>query len=151
MTTAPLVRARGRSRAKLAAGLDVIDAHIGLRVKLRRTLAGLSQSALAERVGVTFQQVQKYENGATSISAARLWQLANALDVPVSFFFDGLPGPGRGGELDPPPPEFDRRETLELVKCYYRLTHPAVRHRLFDLLKATVSALEAGDTPHTGG
>ncbi len=139
-----------RGRRPRPADVSSIDAHIGFRLKLRRTLLGLSQSVLGERLGVTFQQVQKYENGATSITVARLWQMADVLDVPVSFFFDGLAGRAEGDALDPPPPELDRRETLELVKVYYRLSQPTIRHRLFDLMKATVSALEAGELPHTG-
>lgn len=146
--TAPPEARRGR-RAK-PADVTSIDTHIGFRLKLRRTLLGLSQSTLGERLGVTFQQVQKYENGATGITVARLCQMADILDVPVSFFFDGLAGRPRGEALDPPLPELDCRETLELVKVYYRLSQPTIRHRLFDLMKATVSALEAGDTVHTG-
>lgn len=71
-------------------GPHAVDVHVGGRVRLRRTLLGLSQEKLGEAVGVTFQQVQKYERGANRVSASMLWKVAQALDVPISFFFDGL-------------------------------------------------------------
>ncbi|HEY0835305.1 MAG TPA: helix-turn-helix domain-containing protein, partial [Azospirillum sp.] len=86
---------RGRGRAPRAgSGLDRVDAHIGSRVRIRRTLLGLSQTELGARLGLTFRQIQKYEGGANGIGAARLWQLAGILGVPVGFFFDDLPPPG---------------------------------------------------------
>ncbi|MCW2239332.1 hypothetical protein [Azospirillum canadense] len=84
--------------------------------------------------------MQKYEAGRNGIAASRLWQLAEALDVPVSFFFDGMPdgrAAGTGGETP-----LDRRETLDLLACYYRLAAPKLRRRVLALLAATVAALE---------
>ncbi len=115
---------------------------------MRRTLLGMSQERLGEALGLTFQQVQKYERGANRISASRLYQIGRVLDVPVSFFYEELPeesaedgvgivppgfGDSSGPFVDDP---FSRRETLELVRAYYRIADPRVRRRLFDLIKA---------------
>jgi transcriptional regulator with XRE-family HTH domain len=129
-----------------------IDVHVGSRVRLRRTLLGMSQEKLGEALGLTFQQVQKYERGVNRIGASRLFDLARVLDVPVSFFFDDMPdamggNPAvngrRGGGLGFSEAQegFDddtlhRRETLELVRAYYRITDPSVRKRVFDLIKS---------------
>jgi transcriptional regulator with XRE-family HTH domain len=121
------------------------DVHVGARVRLRRTMLGMSQEKLAGAIGLTFQQVQKYERGANRIGASRLYQLSNVLGVAVSFFFEDLPpaasgagGQGMGVEeakamyQDNP---LYRRETLELVRAYYRIDDPRVRKRVFDLTK----------------
>ena len=128
-----------------------IDAHVGSRVRLRRTLLGMSQEKLGDALGLTFQQVQKYERGVNRIGASRLFDLARVLDVPIGFFFDDLP-PEMGGNvavrsrpalygLAEAQSGFDddnmnKRETLELVRAYYRITDPAVRKRVFDLIKS---------------
>ena len=121
-----------------------IDIHVGRRVRLRRTLLGMSQEKLGQALGLTFQQVQKYERGVNRIGSSRLYHLSQILDVPVSFFFDDMPPleagamPGlREGAADP----FERdplvkRETLELVRAYYRITDAGARKRLFELTKA---------------
>lgn len=128
-------------------GPNPIDVHVGQRLRLRRTLLGLSQEKLGEAVGITFQQLQKYERGANRISASRLFNLSQVLGVQVSYFFEDLPPPGdvavaaAGAEAD----EMDamaRRETLELVRAYYRIAEPAVRKRTFELVKAL-----AGERP----
>lgn len=127
-----------------------IDVHVGSRVRLRRTLLGMSQEKLGEAIGLTFQQVQKYERGANRVGASRLYDLSRVLDVPVGFFFDEMteevagasPGQirGNGGlPLDGIEPELDpmaKRETLELVRAYYRISSPKVRKRIFELTKA---------------
>ncbi|CAO3422120.1 helix-turn-helix domain-containing protein [Azospirillum doebereinerae] len=126
-------------------GPNPIDIHVGARLRLRRTLLGLSQEKLGEAVGITFQQLQKYERGSNRISASRLYNLSQVLGVPVSYFFDDMPSPDSveteslvalpQSETD----EFEsmaRRETLELVRAYYRIEDPSVRKRTFDLLKA---------------
>jgi transcriptional regulator with XRE-family HTH domain len=132
-----------------------VDAHVGARVRLRRTLLGLSQEKLGAQLGLTFQQVQKYEHGANRISASRLHALSTILDVPVSFFFDDLdPNAvplGLGGDpvvsedtegasaATRRPPELDplaKRETVDLVRAYYQIVDPAVRKRIFELAKA---------------
>jgi transcriptional regulator with XRE-family HTH domain len=126
-----------------------IDVHVGSRVRLRRTLLGMSQEKLGGALGLTFQQVQKYERGVNRIGASRLFDLARVLDVPIGFFFDDMPDSmgglgssfrtrltgfaetGEGSEGD----TLHKRETLELVRAYYRITEPAVRKRVFDLIK----------------
>lgn len=145
MNVAPEAKSKRRGRRpKTGTGLDTVDTHVGARLRLRRTLLGLSQTELGRRVGLTFQQIQKYEHGTNGIAASRLWQLADILDVPVSFFFDDMPGTAPRTS-EPPDAEtlpMGRRETLELVKCYYRIKDPRVRRGIFDLVKATVGAVE---------
>ena len=116
-----------------------IDLHLGRRLRRRRRLLGLTQQQLAVQVGIRFQQIQKYECGANRISAARLWQLAEALETPVNYFYDGLsealerkdagPGNGHGGEM------FSRKETIDLIQAYYQLGERP-RRRLLDLAKS---------------
>ena len=123
-----------------------IDVHVGGRVRLRRTLLGMSQEHLGEALGLTFQQVQKYERGTNRIGASRLYRLSQVLDIPVSFFFDeiaveataGGGGQGASGSTagHPEGETMMRRETLELVRAYYRISDLRVRRRLFDLTKA---------------
>ncbi|QCO05908.1 helix-turn-helix domain-containing protein [Azospirillum argentinense] len=150
MDVASEARYKGRGRRpKAGTGLDTVDTHVGGRLRLRRTLLGLSQTELGRRVGLTFQQIQKYEHGTNGIAASRLWQLAGVLDVPVSFFFDDMPdtAPRASEPSDPETPPMGRRETLELVKCYYRIKDPRVRRGIFDLVKATVGSLENLTSP----
>lgn len=127
-----------------------VDVHVGSRVRLRRTLLGMSQEKLGEAIGLTFQQVQKYERGANRIGASRLFNLSQVLDVPVSFFFDDMPketaeAPVLGEDDDEErvveyePDPMAKRETLELVRAYYRITDPGVRKRLFELTKAVAN------------
>jgi transcriptional regulator with XRE-family HTH domain len=128
-----------------------IDVHVGSRIRLRRTLLGMSQERLGEALGLTFQQVQKYERGVNRVGASRLFDLSRVLDVPISFFFDDMPdslantygaqtsrraagfSEAQDGFTDD---ALNRRETLELVRAYYRITDPAVRKRVFDLIKS---------------
>lgn len=127
-----------------------VDVHVGSRVRLRRTLLGMSQEKLGEALGLTFQQVQKYERGTNRIGASRLHQLSKILDVPVSFFFDDMPsesprGAAGFGESGQEPFEHDqmsKRETLELVRAYYRIADPQVRRRIFELVKSVGAAAE---------
>ena len=124
---------------------DPTDVHVGSRVRLRRNMLGLSQEKLGTAIGLTFQQVQKYERGANRIGASRLHELSRVLDVPVSFFFDDM-DPVRapaipGGFAEPPAEAFDsdplrRRETVELVDAYYAIEDATVRRRLLDLARA---------------
>ena len=114
-------------------GPDPVDVHVGNRVRLRRTLLGINQTQLGEAVGLTFQQVQKYERGTNRISASRLFQFALILDVPVSYFFDDL---DEGVKASSPDDILLKRETLEFVRAYYRISDPAARKRLVGLTKA---------------
>ena len=138
-----------RRRKRLPPGVsNPIDIHVGNRLRLRRTLLGLSQEKLGNEVGLTFQQIQKYERGANRIGASRLYQFSQLLDVPVSYFFEDMPSEIRSHEgqmswglSDQTPEELApdpsaRRETLELVSGYYKIKDPAVRARLFELTKA---------------
>jgi transcriptional regulator with XRE-family HTH domain len=138
-----------------------IDVHVGSRVRLRRTLLGMSQEKLGESIGLTFQQVQKYERGANRIGASRLYDLSRVLDVPVNFFFEEMtpetqersPALARGLREEPEPYEPDpmaKRETLELVRAYYRIADPAVRKRLFDLTKSLATAPDAEEETDPG-
>lgn len=142
----------------MSASPDPIDVHVGSRVRLRRTLMGLSQEAVGEGLGLTFQQVQKYERGANRIGSSRLYRLSKILEVPVTFFFEGLPstaGVETPGLSDAPAAGFSgealsKRETLELVRAYYRITSPKLRKKVFELVKAMGTEGypdEAGDTP----
>jgi transcriptional regulator with XRE-family HTH domain len=131
-----------------------IDVHVGSRIRLRRTLLGMSQERLGDALGLTFQQVQKYERGMNRVGASRLFDLSRVLDVPISFFFDDLPEtvsatysrssqPQRMSAFAESQEGFgdeamSRRETLEMVRAYYRITDPAVRKRVFDLIKSLV-------------
>lgn len=129
-----------------------VDIHVGSRVRLRRTLLGLSQEKLGEAVGLTFQQIQKYERGANRIGASRMYHLSRVLDVPVAFFFEEMPpeisgkgGKSQSGLAEKIQVEFSadplaKRETLELVRAYYRIKEPTVRKRLFDLAKSLAAA-----------
>ncbi len=146
----------GRSRGGKP---NPVDIHVGSRVRLRRTLLGFSQEKLADAIGLTFQQVQKYERGANRIGASRLYELSRVLDVPVSFFFDDMSSEvaGRaardgGGMSESPQPPFEtdalaKRETLELVRAYYRIIDPHVRKKVADLVKTMASAEEGGARP----
>lgn len=127
-----------------------IDVHVGSRIRLRRTLLGMSQERLGDQLGLTFQQVQKYERGVNRVGASRLFDLARVLDVPISFFFDDMPDALAGsmggssrralGMADAQDTLGDdtmtRRETLELVRAYYRISDPNQRKKVLDLVKA---------------
>ena len=120
-----------------------IDVHLGKRLRRRRRLLGLTQQQLAGACGVRFQQIQKYECGANRISAARLWQLSEALEVPVGYFYDGLAAEVAGrASLEAPRQAAEgggeilaRKETLDLVRAYYQLGERP-RRRLLDLAKS---------------
>ena len=131
---------RRRRRKTIAEdGPDPVDVYVGHRLRQRRTLLGMSQEKLAQAFGVSFQQVQKYERGANRISASRLHLLTQILDVPITYFFDGLPAPNADAVSDVDANGSDRmasRETLELVRAYYRIPSTSVRKRLVDLARA---------------
>ena len=110
-----------------------VDIHVGQRVRQRRWMVGMTQSQLGELVGIRFQQVQKYETGANRISASRMWDIAAAMEVPVSFFFEGLDGqaPDTGearGDI------LTDKEAIELLRAYYAIPENQ-RRRLFDLAR----------------
>jgi len=128
-------------------GISPIDVHVGARLRQRRTLLGMTQTNLGDAIGVSFQQMQKYERGANRISASRLFDLSRMFDVPVQFFFDDMPtavaasSPAQGGGKAKKLPSYEpnsmtTRETLELVRAYYKITDPEIRKRLYELAKA---------------
>jgi transcriptional regulator with XRE-family HTH domain len=137
---------RGRRGRK--GGPHPVDIHVGSRVRMRRTLLGMSQEKLGEALGLTFQQVQKYERGANRIGSSRLFEISRILDVPIAFFFDEMEsssGNGAAANMAVDAPQNDevfhrdplaKRETLELVRAYYRILDPRVRKRVFELTKA---------------
>jgi len=131
---------RRRRKTIAVDGPDPVDVHVGHRLRQRRTLLCMSQEKLANAFGVWFQQVQKYERGANRISASRLHLLTKVLDVPITYFFEGLPQtlPERGTPIEQPEGEerMTSRETLELVRAYYRISDPTVRRRVVDLVRA---------------
>ena len=123
---------------------DEIDEHLGRRLRRRRRLLGLTQQQLASACGVRFQQIQKYECAANRMSAARVWQLAQILEVPISYFYEGL-GPQRevrAREGEAQREVFTRKETRDLIRAYYSLSERP-RRRLLDLAKSLNGDIEA--------
>lgn len=139
-------------KEKRALHPDPVDIHVGTRLRLRRNLMGMSQEQLGKACGLTFQQIQKYERGANRMGASRLFQFARLLDVPVSYFFDDVRGervavhPSVGfAEKDQSPLEgaphldseiLNRRETLELIRAYYRIIDDKTRRKVYELIKS---------------
>lgn len=121
-----------------------VDAHVGSRVRLRRMLLGMSQERLGESMGLTFQQVQKYEKGVNRIGASRLFQIAKILDVPVQFFFEEAPqfdGSAPSGMAEPESETFileflNSREGLELNRAFVKISDPKVRKSVVDLVRS---------------
>lgn len=119
-----------------------VDVHVGMRARQRRWMVGMTQQQLGEKVGIKFQQIQKYETGMNRISASRLWDIASALDVPISYFFDGIDGAEDAGLQPGARPKGDLladKEALELVRSYYSIPE-AQRRRLFDLARVLSNA-----------
>ena len=114
-------------------GPHPVDVHVGGRVRMRRTLLGMTLVDIADALELTFQQVQKNEHGINRIGASRLYQLSHILNAPVGYFFEGL-----GGETEALPPDdvMLKFETLKLVKAYYGISDPEVREALGHLIKA---------------
>ena len=119
-----------------------VDVHVGKRMRHRRWMNGTTQQQLAEKVGIKFQQIQKYETGMNLVSASRLWDIAHALGVPVSFFFEGLGAAAQEevmGGSDMPGDILSDREALELLRSYYAIPENQ-RRRLFDLARVLSEA-----------
>jgi len=147
---------RGRTAAPRGSrGPNPVDVHVGSRLRLRRTLLGMSQEKLGEAIGLTFQQVQKYERGTNRVGSSRLFDLSRVLDVPVGYFFDEMsedvakrsPAKRQGGWSDREQAKFEherdpmvKRETLELVRAYYKIENEGLRKRLFEMTKALAAA-----------
>ena len=134
---------------------NAIDLHVGQRLRLCRALLGMSQEQLGTELNITFQQVQKYERGANWVSASRLWDISQILDIPISYFFDDMSNItmqsspmhvsrgdqklviNNGVSKDP----MARRETLELVRTYHSIEKPLVRKRVVEIVKSIATAL----------
>ena len=133
---------------------NAIDVHVGKRVRLRRTLLGMSQEQLGASLNITFQQVQKYERGANRISASRLWDISQILDIKIGYFFDDMTDDtmrssprcvSRGENMsfseDNVRDPMARRETLELVRSYYSIEKPKVRKRIAEMVKSLAATI----------
>ena len=146
---------KGFGRKRGSNAYNPIDVHVGARLRARRTLLGMSQTTLGDAIGLTFQQLQKYESGSNRISASRLYELSKLLDVDIGYFFDEMDqatkseSPARLSQqkskraprktpksVDP----LHKRETLELVRAYYRITDPKIRAHVRKLAQSTATA-----------
>lgn len=146
---------------EIDSGPDPIDVHVGQRLRQRRMLVGMSQSRLGTAVGLTFQQVQKYERGTNRMGASRIFRFAQILAVPVSYFYDemaaaivanqpsvGFAEAGQSPLDDEEMPQEDllqRRETLDLVRAFYKITDPKQRRKVLELIKAMSTAEALGE------
>ena len=150
--------AKSKSRHGRGTGIpSPVDVHVDARLRQRRALLGMTQTNLSDAIGVSYQQMQKYERGMNRISASRLFALSRVLDVPVEYFFDDMPTAvaasssakkKRGRAKKPPSYEPDpmaTRETMELVRAYYEISDPQIRKRLFELTKALGTAVSRSD------
>src|SRR5580704_7532999 len=121
-----------------------VDVHVGKRVRMRRLLLGMNQETLANALGLTFQQVQKYEGGANRVSASRLSAMADILDVPISFFFGDLRPDD--AEISPEDRQWreylQRPETIEFIRLYYAIPDPKVRRQFLDMAKTVAESFE---------
>jgi len=149
----PVLMDDGKAERKLRGRANSIDVYVGSRVRTRRTLLGLSQQKLGAALGLTFQQVQKYERGSNRIGASRLFELGRILDVPISYFYEELPESDipenwnnartDSEEQHPAVPNMiHKRETLELVRGYYRIENPKLRKQVYELVK-TLGGMKA--------
>lgn len=112
-----------------------VDVHVGKRIRHRRWLVGMTQQQLAEQVGIKFQQIQKYETGANRVSASRLWDISRALQVSISFFFEGIEDQVEGADAKEAPIDIMAdKEALDLIRSYYAIPENQ-RRRLFDLAR----------------
>ena len=122
-----------------------IDVHVGGRIRMRRLLLGMNQETLANALGLTFQQVQKYEGGANRVSASRLSAMADILSVPISYFFGDLrPDDAEISAEDRQWREYlQRPETIEFIRLYYAIPDPKIRRQFLDMAKTVAESFEA--------
>lgn len=127
-----------------------IDEHVGARLRQRRTLLGFSQEKLAEAVGITFQQIQKYENGANRVSAGRLYEFSKVLQIPVSFFFDSMEENTSFGMAENKQDGFEsqedliqKKETIDLIRTYYQIRNEEQRKDLLKMIKTMVKNMQS--------
>ena len=127
-----------------------IDIHVGSRIRLRRTMLGMSQEKLGESLGITFQQIQKYEKGTNRVGASRLQNISSILNVPVSFFFEDAPGDNSpaGGMAEAQSSNYvvdflSSSEGLQLNRAFVKIADPKVRRKIVDLVKALAAEAES--------
>jgi len=117
-------------------GPHPVDRHVGLRIRMRRKEMGVSQERLAEALGITFQQVQKYERGANRVSASKLWEIAGALRTPVAYFYDGLGDQeAAAAQRDAAQDFMLSSEGIELMAAFPRIQEPAIRRKIVELVR----------------
>ena len=137
-----------QGKKRLPGQPDPIDIHVGSRIRLRRTMLRMSQEKLADQLGITFQQVQKYENGANRVGASRLYAIARILETQVSYFYDNYTGDGafNAPKAAEGMADFDQnmrsRETIELLKAYYSIEDKSSRRKVLDMIKLFNSSKE---------
>lgn len=128
-----------------------VDRHVGLRIRMRRKELSVSQEKLADAVGLTFQQVQKYERGANRVSASRLWEIAGALQVGIGYFYEGLPEPGDTGGMAPVRRDVEDllliNDGPELAASFLRIRDPRLRRKLVELIRAMTEDDEPAERP----
>lgn len=116
-------------------GPHPVDCHVGLRVRMRRKEMGISQERLADALGITFQQVQKYERGANRVSASKLWEIASALRTPVAYFYDGLGEQDGAARRDSTQDFMHSAEGIELMASFPRISEPSIRRKIVELVR----------------
>lgn len=124
-----------------------IDVHVGKRIRMRRLFLGMNQETLANALGLTFQQVQKYEGGANRVSASRLSAMADILGVPISFFFGDMQLNEEAGtpEEQQSRERMERPETIELIRLYYAIPDQRVRQQFLEMVKAVADSTKLDD------
>ena len=131
-------------------GPNPVDRHVGLRIRMRRKELGISQERLAESIGLTFQQVQKYERAANRVSASKLWEMSRALSTNISYFYEGL-----GDTLEPPGSNLPREsmqdflmtpEGIELAAVFPKIAKSRVRRKILDLVRAMAGEPDAAES-----
>lgn len=122
------------------AGPDPVDVYVGGRIRMRRNFLGFSQEKLADQLGITFQQVQKYENGSNRVGSSRLYAISKVLGAPIAFFFDGYNAEGLIGQVAEDKAQVEdylnSKETVDLLRAYYAIEDKAVRRKVFEMLKS---------------
>jgi len=142
----------GREKSKP----NPVDIHVGARLRMRRSLMGFSQERLADAIGLTFQQIQKYERGTNRVSASRLYQFSKVLDVPISFFYENYSeggsvlgyngdGDGEANGFNLDDEIMEKRETLELIRVYYSLPDAALRKDLLKMIKTMAGSMRPAE------
>ncbi|MGZ3378294.1 MAG: helix-turn-helix domain-containing protein [Phenylobacterium sp.] len=135
-------------------GPNPIDRHVGLRIRMRRKELGISQERLAEAIGLTFQQVQKYERAANRVSASKLWEMARALSTNIGYFYEGLGDSALGPENGAPGANIPREtlqdflltpEGIELASVFPKIAKGRVRRKILDLVRAMAGEPDATD------